>query len=124
MFSTLPGTPRGIPIECPESNTCNGTFDGSYTSASRDYWLAVEFRGTYHLSYFPDAVFVSNILVTGDSLTRINSNLLKQTFTIGDFRYNRLYFANAVHNISVHVEPLGAFGDTGDELISYLPESL
>ncbi len=102
LFSTVPGTAHGIPHECPDSNSCNVTFDGSYTNTSGDYWLAVEFRGTYNNTtgivnrghIFPKSILVSNILVTGDSITRINSTLLKQTFTIGDYRYHRVYFAN------------------------------
>ncbi len=102
LFSTTLGTLQGIPLECPDSNSCNVTFDGSYTNTSGDYWLSVEFRGRlknnntggwYRGGVFPSSVFVSNILVTGDSITRINPTLLKQTFTIGDFLYRRVYFA-------------------------------
>ncbi len=45
LFSTVPGTDQGTPLECPdESNTCSVTFDGTYTETSGDYWVSVEFR--------------------------------------------------------------------------------
>ncbi len=44
LFSTVPLTPQGIPLECPDSNTCTVTFDGTYTNTSGDYWVSVEFR--------------------------------------------------------------------------------
>lgn len=81
----------GLALTCsPQDNTCRVTFDDSYTSTSENYWLFIKYQGSQTV-VATSTVLVSTLTVVGDSATRSNSIILKETFALGPFRYHRIY---------------------------------
>ena len=71
------------------------------TTVAGDYYLYLKWDSTAPGGGFGNNVYVLSLTVTGNAVSR-TAPILKQTATIGQFRFHRVYFANPT-NISIAV---------------------